>query len=99
METTLEVIAEKVDTKEAAYTTGYLLFMPMFPLSKENEEFVIHCLEEGISVGLMEGDQLFMPIQPNQSDFNYARNCAKEGIRIGWMHGNPKPPCPNGGCQ
>jgi len=92
-------ITEKVESKEAAYMHGYLIFMPKFPLTKANEDFTLRCLEEGINVGLIEGDQLFMPIHPNQSDYNYARNCAEKGIRLGFMHGNPNPPCPPGGCK
>lgn len=36
---------------------------------------------------------------PNQSDYNFARECAKQGINVVFVHGNPKPPCPTGGCQ
>lgn len=35
---------------------------------------------------------------PNQSDHNLVMGAVKEGIHTVFVHGNPKPPCPPGGC-
>lgn len=36
---------------------------------------------------------------PNQSDHNLVIRATKEGINTVFVHGNPKPPCPPGGCS
>ncbi len=64
------------------------------------KDLVEETLEEGGNVYIQvtgHVDIWYQVSNPNQSDFNQLKNIT--GKVIAFHHGNPIPPCPNGGCS
>lgn len=57
--------------------------------------------EDGIKVYLQvvpRNTLAFQVSHPNQNDFNLVNHQLSLGRAVWFQHGNPKPPCPPGGC-